>query len=462
MIHSRKGGPPGPPFAFSAARSTMSALAPIVAVVAVLIGGLSLGAPLGNDYASPRCAAMQCNDAAPAIEALANLDLREFAATQPAMGVLSLAARAPLAAASEALGGGSLADYRLGVALCLLAAGALGFWLASRLSGRASPAALVAVAALLVVNPFTLSAIEYGHPEEILMAVLAVGAGVAALRGHGVLAGVLLGLAVGTKLTAALAVLPVILAAVPAQRLRLAAIAGVIGALLILPPALLDREHFGATTQTVTQTSPVVSPFNIWWPMSEARMIVVGSDGGKPILEEANVVPAWIGRINRLLIFGAAAVLSLLFALRRRLRPGAPALALLALVMLLRCVLDPIDNSYYHLSALFAVAAWETLGRGRMPVVALAAAAAAASMHLMPTLDLKNLLYLGWTLALAAYLAWEAFRRPPAPADAGLSRARRSDQSATAPPLAARPVAPAPAVAGANSATIAQGTIHGR
>lgn len=47
---------------------------------------------------------------------------------------------------------------------------------------------------------------------------------------------------------------------------------------------------------------------------------------------------------------------------------------LLALLFLLRCTLDPIDNTYYHLPLLLALLAWETTAIDRtVPVVTLLA-----------------------------------------------------------------------------------------
>ena len=74
--------------------------------------------------------------------------------------------------------------------------------------------------------------------------------------------------------------------------------------------------------------------------------------------------PGWIGSIAHPLIVAVMAPLTLLYvALRRhrRWRPQRDALLLLALLMLLRCVLDPWDSAYYPLPFLFALVAWEGL-----------------------------------------------------------------------------------------------------
>ena len=65
---------------------------------------------------------------------------------------------------------------------------------------------------LCAANPITLRALDIGHPEELLGAVLCAGAVLAALRGRATLAGVLLGLAMANKAWAVLAIGPVLLA----------------------------------------------------------------------------------------------------------------------------------------------------------------------------------------------------------------------------------------------------------
>ena len=96
---------------------------------------------------------------------------------------------------------------------CLLAGAVLGVVLAASLLARGAGRGTVAiVVGLCAVNPITLRALDIGHPEELLGAVLCAGAVLAAVRGRSTLAGVLLGLAVANKAWALLAVGPVLLA----------------------------------------------------------------------------------------------------------------------------------------------------------------------------------------------------------------------------------------------------------
>jgi hypothetical protein len=57
--------------------------------------------------------------------------------------------------------------------------------------------------------------------------------------------------------------------------------------------------------------------------------------------------------------------------------PRENALALLALLLLLRCMLDPWDVVYYPLPFAIALLSWETLVRGRAPLGAAVVSAAA-------------------------------------------------------------------------------------
>jgi uncharacterized membrane protein len=126
--------------------------------------------------------------------------------------------------------GGEVAVFREAAAPCLLAGAALGVVLAASLLGRGTVAIVVGLCA---ANPITLRALDIGHPEELLGAVLCAGAMPAALRGRSTLAGILLSLAVANKAWAVLAVGPVLLA-LQADRRRALAIAGAIAVAFVL------------------------------------------------------------------------------------------------------------------------------------------------------------------------------------------------------------------------------------
>ena len=74
---------------------------------------------------------------------------------------------------------------------CLLAGSALGVVLAASLLARQAGRGVVATVVLLcAANPITLRALDVGHPEELLGAVLCAGAVLAGLRSRPLLAGV--------------------------------------------------------------------------------------------------------------------------------------------------------------------------------------------------------------------------------------------------------------------------------
>ena len=89
------------------------------------------------------------------------------------------------------------------------------------------------------------------------------------------------------------------------------------------------------------------------------------------------------------------------------------ALLLLALVLLLRCVLDTWDTVYYALPFIFALLVWEVCGdnarNARPPVLALASTVLAwLSFQWLPehaSPDAQAAFFLAWTLALCAGLA---------------------------------------------------------
>ena len=182
-------------------------------------------------------------EVAPSYLALAHGDVGGFLSLAPAYGG-SLIMRAPLAMLPDLWGGGELAVFRAAGLPCLLAGVALGVVLAGQMLARSAPrGTIVTVVCLCAVNPITLRALDIGHPEELLGAVLSAGAVLAALRGRSTLAGVLLGLAVANKAWALLAVGPVLLA-LQADRGRALAIAGrdrggVHGA--VVPGVLFER-----------------------------------------------------------------------------------------------------------------------------------------------------------------------------------------------------------------------------
>ena len=108
--------------------------------------------------------------------------------------------RSPFALLPEAWGGGDLAVFRSMAAPCIAAGALLGVFLWRRAAALGvGLAGRLAVLGLCAGNPLTLRALEIGHPEELLGAVLCVAAALAAGARRPLLTRALLGLAVVNK-----------------------------------------------------------------------------------------------------------------------------------------------------------------------------------------------------------------------------------------------------------------------
>jgi hypothetical protein len=368
-------------------------------------------------------------DAAAPLDHLAAGNLSAFLADQPLMGVLSLLLRAPAVALARALDGDTLAEYRAGSFVCLAAAGALGVVLGRRIWARDATFAGAALVALLVVaGPVTYTALRLGHPEEPLGAALCVAAVLAARDRRPLLAGVLLGLALATKQWAILALAPAVLAA-PASRVRLAGVAVAVAALLTLPPMLANLGDYMEMQKMAAGAGGRVFTQNLWWPFAPTLDRAV-FDGVTTVTDTDRHLPGMLIRIPHPLLVIVGFALSALYWRRAGERQGLDPLALLALVFLVRCLLDPVTNDYYHAPFLLALLAWEVERRRGLPVQTLLASAAVWSVwRQVAMLDvpaLTNAVYLAWALPVAVLLAVHAFGLP-APRALRAVRSRRGE-----------------------------------
>jgi hypothetical protein len=347
-------------------------------------------------------------EAAASLEAIARGDLGGFAsAATPYAGSLTL--RAPFVAVAGALGGDRLDLYRAGVFACLLAAVALAVVL-DRASASRPPAARVATAALILGLPVGLDALNLGHPEEVLTASLAILAVWAAPK-RPVLAGALLGVAVACKPWALVALGPVLLCA-SGGRVRLLAAAAA-GGLAALAPFLADLGHSSQIAAATGRTGTLWVPYQLWWPLGTAHHHAV-PDGVGGVLDVITwTAPGWIGTASRGLIVALGAPLAALAFARGR-RGRADALLLLALLLHLRCGLDPWNNVYYALPAALALVAWSAERGETWPLAGVALAALAwLSFNRLPSLDERALMFAGyvaWALPFAALLAAQLYR----------------------------------------------------
>jgi hypothetical protein len=360
-------------------------------------------------------------EAKPAFEALVHGHVLRFLALAPAYGG-SLVERAPFALLPGLWGGGGLAVYRAVALPCLLAAAVLGVWIVARMrvQGRTTLARAVALG-VCVANPITLRALELGHPEELLGACLCVAAVLVAGRScgerdHSLLAGVLLGLAIANKEWALLAAGPVLLALPPRRRLRCVGAALVVCAAVLGPLLLAASGGFVASTRAAAApaASPIFQPWQVWWFFAHHGAPVHGLFGAaKP---GYRVGPAWAGEISHPLILAVGLALAgcLWLSSRRTALSEQNALLALALVLLLRCVLDTWDTVYYPLPFVLALLAWEAGMRTRRPPVLalLASVLVWISFQWLPehvSADAQAAIFLAWSLPFAAWLGLRLF-----------------------------------------------------
>jgi Glycosyltransferase family 87 len=281
--------------------------------------------------------------------------------------------------------------------------------------GRPLLARAIALA-VCVVNPITLRALEVGHPEELLGACLCVAAVLLAERDHGLWAGLALGLAIANKEWALLALPPVVLALNPRQRAPCLAVGIGVAAAVLAPLTLVGSGGFASVTRAVASAgSPIFQPWQVWWFLGRHGAVVHGAfDVVKPGYRAG---PAWVASMTHPAVLAVGLALGAAFWMRAGTRarvPGRAALLALALVMLVRCLLDSWDTEYYLLPFVLALLAWEVRGPlSRPPALALAACALAwlsfqwLPQHASP--DLQAGFFLAWTLPLTAGLRHRLF-----------------------------------------------------
>jgi hypothetical protein len=390
-----------------------AALVSALAVLTLACAGYSaFTSPLGGDYPGPACKG--CDYAGPAIDALADGRIGDFFATQPPMGSLTLVLRAPVVAAAQALGAGELLKYQLGSLACLLFAAAL-IWLLVRLMRPGTRREWLLVAAFVVIvlaGPLTAKALFWGHPEEPVGALLCVAAVVLAGRGRGLAAGLALGLALATKQWAILAIIPALHVA-QGQRKRLLIAAAATALVFRLPmlagdPGRFIGQNLGAGTGGQHGAYVGVTPTNVWF--------AYGLNDGESLSGGGNtyVIDSSIAALSHplVLLFGIGLPL-LLWRLKRQ-ASAQDALLVLALVFLLRCLLDPLSASYHHVPFFVTIAAYEALRRRGLPIISACSALTlwVLARWIAPSGDAvtMNRVYLAWALPVALYMVVKTFR----------------------------------------------------
>jgi Glycosyltransferase family 87 len=366
--------------------------APYAALGLAGAAGLFLRATLG-DYPQ---------DAGPAIGALVAGHPVRALDLQPLMGSLSVLVRAPFAYAAKAAGAGETGMYRAGLVPCVAALTAVGLWLA-----RSSRNGVVLV--LAIATPASFAAVKAGHPEELLGAALCVAALLLADR-RPVWAGLALGLALATKQWALLAVVPVVVAA-PRGRRRGLVLAALGAAAALTLPLLAAPGAFSGTATNAAGASTTAVRATVWYLVAAHHDLRVTLPGGVAGHVPTATIPGWVARMTHPLIVAVSPLLAFLFARRRKLG-RSELLALLALIFLARCVLDPVNNEYYHVPFLLSLLAFEATSRrnvaGLPPLTVLSAAGLWLTFDVLDAGGaagaVTNAVYLGWVAVVAAFL----------------------------------------------------------
>lgn len=408
-----------------------------------LLAWLGLKSFIWSDYET---------EALPAFTALAHGHLTDFLRLAPAYGG-SFVERAPFALLPGLWGGGALAVYRAVAAPCLLAAALLGVWLVARMRAESRPFFARALAlAVCVLNPLTLRALELGHPEELLGACLCVAAVLLACAERPAWAGLALGLAIANKEWALLAAGPVLLA-LPARPRVLAAMCAAGAAALVLGPLLLAGGGFSSGLRaSAAPPAAIFHPWQVWWFFGHHAPFTHDPGAPAALAYGYRLGPSWAAKLSHPLILAAGLALPLALWLRERRPPRLalrPALLLLALLLLLRCLLDTWDIAYYPLPFVLALLAWEVSGPLRRPPVLSAAGSVLAYANFVwlpqhASADAQAACFLAWAVPLALALGAQLFlprllSRPPT-VRGGRRRARRDGTQEIAVSAFSRPL----------------------
>ena len=325
-----------------------------------LAAGVALGADLrlgfvglaGSDWTS---------EARPSVEVLLAGHLAEFLRLAPAYGG-SLLLRAPFMAPARLWHADSYGLYVCGAAPCLAAMLGLALVLCREMRQTGWTARALCVV-LLIGNPLVPYALRLGHPEELLGAALCVGAVLSAERGHAAWSGLLVGLAVANKSWGVLAAGPV-LVTLPRGRGR-ACLAMLAGSVPLTVPFLLAHSTGpgGPAAAAGVGTGGIFKPWQLWW--------FLGPRAAPGSSAWPHLAPDWLKGYGHVLPIAIMPPITLLHATLAERRCRRDGLLLLALLLLLRCALDPWDISYYAIPFLTALLAWDATRHEGLPMIAL-------------------------------------------------------------------------------------------
>jgi hypothetical protein len=351
------------------------------------------------------------SESAPAVQQLIDGHLDGFLAHAPAYGG-SLLLASPALALGGALGGINLA-YRLDGLVCMAALAVLALTLAASQRSHGRPAlSRWLLIGLLVASPASSWALKEGHPEELLAAALCVGGMLLVIRGRISSGAILLGLAVACKQWAILAV-PLAFVVVPRHRLRLSLLTAAGAIVLWAPLTLAAGSSFIAANRGLASAPFIFRSEQIWWTL---HLDYIRPLGGPTSTIFGPAPIALVANYSHPLIVLLAVLLAFAWWLRRRHVRPADALLMLALVLLLRCMLDPWNVLYYQLPFLVSLGAWEVASERRAPLFTLAASflvwTGFRPVNVASSENMTNLFYVAWTIPAAFVMFWHSLRLP--------------------------------------------------
>ena len=272
-----------------------------------------------------------------------------FLQTAPAY-VGSLILRAPFALVGYAFGAGARATYVASALPCVAAPALLAGWLATGrpAAARGRHARRLWPLDFFMITPPAIFCITVGHPEDVLGAVLCVGAVLLAQRGSARAAGILLALALINK-SWALIVAPLVFTLLPANKRMAGFAVAVLVTAVVMGPIEAIRLSGPGTLAYGLGTGiggHALVPELLWffgrdsWVVQQGHVIV--------ILGGWVATGAWWLRVR-----GAPE------------RPTAgDTMIVLALVLFLRAVLDPWDDLYYFTPFMLALVTYEDAAGG--------------------------------------------------------------------------------------------------
>jgi hypothetical protein len=381
------------------------------AIVVLALAGL--GWPERNDYTQ---------HAQAGVEALRHGDVMGFLRNGN-VEAGSFLLRAPFVLLGDLFGGGSHAAYRMLAVPGLLATVALAvaLWRHAQAGGERSRGPLLALL-LIAASPFLLSSLRLAHPEEPLGAVLCLAALCMGVRQRWLLASLLMGLALGNKLWAVVAIVPLLIV-LERRRIGALMVMGATAAIVYAPFVLTlllshDPDRVAGSTgragHVVSSFQPLQAvhgsgsfkPWQVWWYLGDSHHLHPETYAHMHPLYRNG--PAWLDSASHpIAVLVPIALCAALAPLLRR-RPRGDVLLALAVALLLRGMLDVGNNVYYELPFVFTLATWEVVARHRRPLLTLGATVTGWTiMTLLPlwiSPEAQAVAYLLWSLPLLAGL----------------------------------------------------------